>query len=116
MIKLTLTGYVNAVRSNETSTGKKVTNIKIAVPVGKVQDKTQYQSFDVAFWEDKADNVKGIQEKDYIIIPDVLLSKFEISEVKDKKYINISGTGNIVFKALEKEKTDSKENTAETPF
>lgn len=110
MIKLNLTGYVNSVRTNTLSSGKKVTNVKINVPVSKVNDKQTYQSFDIAFWEKFADNAVGVKEKDYVIIPDVIISKFETSQGKDNKtYINISGSANVVFKALEKAETEAPE-------
>lgn len=118
MIKLNLTGYVNKIRQSEVG-GKKVVNINLNVPVGKDGDKKTYQSFDIAFWEKNAENVKGVQEKDYIFIPDVILSKFEIND----KWINIRGMGNIIFKSLERNveetKTDNIEKeiyTDELPF
>ena len=118
MIKLNLTGYVNSVRSNETSTGKKVTNLKVAVPVSKVNDKQTYQSFDVAFWDKFADSAAQVQEKDYVNIPDVVINKFETSEGKDgKTYINISGIANIVFKGLDRIESDKKESSNDnSPF
>jgi len=99
MIKLSITGYVNNVRSNTLKTGKKVTNIRLGVEVGKKDDKKVYQTFDVAFWDNWADQASQVKEKDYVHIPDVVLSNIEISQ---EKYINIKGSANVIFKGLER--------------
>lgn len=113
MVKLNLTGYVNNVRVNTLSSGKKVTNIKLGVPVSKVNDKQVYQSFEIAFWENLADAAAQVKEKDYIHCPDVILNKFEITQGKDgKSYMNISGNGSVVFKGLPK--VEIKEEVVDT--
>lgn len=118
MIKLNLTGYVNSVRTNTLSSGKKVTNVKVAVPIAKANDKQTYQTFDIAFWEKFADSAAQIKEKDYVHIPDVVLSKIETSEGKKdgKTYINISGMANIIFKGLEKVESGESKSEEVLPF
>ena len=105
MITVNLKGYVSRVRaSNTLASGKMVGNVVINVPVGKDRDgKNTYQNFDVAFWNESATKVDSLNEKDYVILPDVMLTEFSTSESNGKTYINIRGMGRDVFVAPARE-------------
>lgn len=108
MIKLSITGYVNNVRCNTLKSGMKVTNIRLGVEVMKKDDKKTYQTFDVAFWDNWADQAAQIKEKDYVHIPDLVLSSIEIAQ---EKYINIKGNANVIFKGLDRVTKTEEEPT-----
>jgi hypothetical protein len=106
MLKISLTGYVNSVRTNTLPSGKTVTNVRLGVTIDKEAKK--YQSFDIAFWEQASTQASLLQEKDYVSIPDVLIRDIKTSD--DGKWVQISGSAYLIFKSLPLNNSGSNSN------